>query len=229
MSISSLILNASWVVQLVMLTLVSASVVSWWFIISKVKQIKQAAEESERFEGQFWSGGQLSQIYDNLQRRRLPRNGMERIFEVGYREYARQQTFDLSVEKKVEAAQRVMRVALSKEIDAMEHRLSFLATVGSTSPYVGLFGTVIGIMNAFIGLGNAKQATLNMVAPGIAEALIATAIGLLAAIPAVIAFNRFSDQVERVENRYENFKEEFAALMHRQASQASSQNSGPQG
>lgn len=220
LSIISLILEASLIVQLVMLLLVAASVVSWWFIFSKVKQIKVASQQAERFEDTFWSGGDLREMYDKLQNRRPAREGMEHIFEAGFREYARQHQLGAVPGQVVEASQRVMRVALAREIDNLETRLSFLATVGSTSPYVGLFGTVIGIMNSFRGLGNVQQATLNMVAPGIAEALIATAIGLLAAIPAVIAFNRFSNQVERLETRYENFKDEFAALIHRQANAA---------
>ncbi len=220
LSIVSLMLEASWVVQLVMLTLFAASVVSWWFIIAKVRQIKIATVEAERFEDGFWSGGDLRERYEKLQMRRTMRQGMEHIFETGFREYSRQHQLDAVSGQVVEASQRVMRVALAREIDSLETRLSFLATVGSTSPYVGLFGTVIGIMNSFRGLGNVQQATLNMVAPGIAEALIATAIGLLAAIPAVIAYNRFSNQVDRLETRYENFKDEFAALIHRQANAA---------
>lgn len=222
MSILGLIWEASWVVQLVMLLLFAASVTSWWFIYEKVKQIRQCDTEATRFEDSFWSGGDLRDIYEKLQNRRRQREGMEHIFESGYREYARQHQFGASAGQVVQAAQRVMRVALAREIDNLETRLSFLATVGSTSPYVGLFGTVVGIMNSFRALGNVQQATLSMVAPGIAEALIATAIGLLAAIPAVIAYNRFSNQVERLETRYDNFKEEFAALIHRQANAARS-------
>jgi len=220
MSIFGLIWEASFVVQLVMLTLVAASIVSWWFIYGKVKQVKYAAEAADKFEDQFWSGGDLRGMYEKLQDRRAPREGMEHIFEAGFREYARQHQLGATADQVVEASQRVMRVALAREIDYMEERLSFLATVGSTSPYIGLFGTVIGIMNSFRALGNVQQATLSMVAPGIAEALIATAMGLIAAIPAVIAYNRFSNQVERVESRYENFKDEFAALIHRQANAA---------
>jgi len=220
LSILSLILEASFIVQLVMLILLVASVVSWWFIFAKVKQIKLASENADAFEDGFWSGGDLREMYEKQQQRRIAREGMEHIFEAGFREYARQHQLGAVPGQVVEASQRVMRVALAREIDNLETRLSFLATVGSTSPYVGLFGTVIGIMNSFRGLGNVQQATLNMVAPGIAEALIATAIGLMAAIPAVIAYNRFSNQVERLETRYENFKDEFAALIHRQANAA---------
>ncbi len=220
LSVLNLMLEASLIVQLVMLALFAASVVSWWFIFAKVKQIKQASQNAESFEEGFWSGGDLREMYEKQQQRRIPREGMEHIFEAGFREYARQHQLGAVPGQVVEAAQRVMRVALAREIDNLETRLSFLATVGSTSPYVGLFGTVIGIMNSFRGLGNVQQATLNMVAPGIAEALIATAIGLMAAIPAVVAYNRFSNQVERLETRYENFKDEFAALIHRQANQS---------
>lgn len=220
LSVLNLMLEASWVVQLVMLTLFVASIVSWWFIFAKVKQIKFASKSAAAFEEGFWSGGDLREMYEKQQQRRVPRVGMEHIFEAGFREYARQHQLGAVAGQVVEASQRVMRVALAREIDNLETRLSFLATVGSTSPYVGLFGTVIGIMNSFRGLGNVQQATLNMVAPGIAEALIATAIGLMAAIPAVVAYNRFSNQVERLETRYENFKDEFAALIHRQANQA---------
>lgn len=218
LSILGLVWEASFVVQLVMLLLFSASVMSWWVIYLKVKGYKRANNEATRFEAQFWSGGDLRDMYEGLQNRRVPRQGLEHIFEAGYREYARQASLEVVPGQVVEASQRVMRVALSREIDELETRLSFLATVGSTSPYVGLFGTVVGIMNSFRALGQVQQATLSMVAPGIAEALIATAIGLLAAIPAVVAYNRFSNQVERLELRYENFKEEFAALIHRQAS-----------
>ncbi|MGM0562970.1 MAG: protein TolQ [Pseudomonadota bacterium] len=218
MSILGLIWEASFVVQLVMLLLLAASVTSWWVIYLKVSAYRRANAEADRFEDQFWSGGDLSELYDKLQKRRTVREGLEHIFEAGYREYARQAKHGVGPGHVVEASQRVMRVALSREIDQLETRLSFLATVGSTSPYVGLFGTVIGIMNSFRALGQVQQATLSMVAPGIAEALIATAIGLLAAIPAVVAYNRFANQVERLELRYENFKEEFAALIHRQAS-----------
>ncbi|EDY86014.1 protein TolQ [gamma proteobacterium HTCC5015] len=226
LSIVGLIWEASFIVQLVMLLLFAASVTSWWVIYLKVKGYKQANEEADRFEDQFWSGGDLRDIYEALQNRRVPRQGMEHIFEAGYREYARQVRLGVVPGQVVEAAQRVMRVALSREIDELETRLSFLATVGSTSPYVGLFGTVVGIMNSFRALGQVQQATLSMVAPGIAEALIATAIGLLAAIPAVVAYNRFANQVERLELRYDNFKEEFAALIHRQASASHAKGKG---
>ncbi|RRQ21170.1 protein TolQ [Thiohalobacter thiocyanaticus] len=218
LSMLHLILGASPVVQLVMLLLVALSLISWTLIFHKWKKLGGAQREAKEFEQQFWSGGELAALYQQVAAREQDNEGMADIFEAGFREYSRlrkQPQADSTA--MVEGAQRSMRVALSREEDRLETGLSFLATVGSTSPYIGLFGTVWGIMNAFRSLGNVHQATLAMVAPGIAEALIATAMGLFAAIPAVIAYNRFSNDVERLANRYDNFLEEFAALLHRQS------------
>jgi biopolymer transport protein TolQ len=216
MSLLHLVTGASLIVQLVMLVLLLASIVSWAFIFQKSRMLQRAYLDSTEFEDRFWSGGNLRDLYNELQGRgKLA--AMERIFEAGFKEYMHSKVKS-SPDRIVDAAHRVMRVTLSREIDALETHLNFLATVGSTSPYVGLFGTVWGIMNSFRSLSNVQQATLSMVAPGIAEALVATAMGLFAAIPAVIAYNRFSAQVERLTNRYENFMEEFSTLIQRQVS-----------
>ena len=217
MSFFHLIAGASFVVQLVMLLLLSVSVVSWTMIFRRHAALRDAREAADAFEDRFWSGGDLSALYREVSAQEES-IGMAGIFHAGFSEFARLRS-QQGVEPRavVEGAQRVMRVVLSREMDSLETHLSFLATVGSTSPYVGLFGTVWGIMNAFRGLGNAQQATLAMVAPGIAEALIATAMGLFAAIPAVIAYNRYSNDVERLLNRYDNFLEEFSTILQRQA------------
>lgn len=218
LSFFSLITNASVVVQLVMLVLLSVSVMSWTMIFRKRGALNEARSEAEQFEDRFWSGGDLATLYKQLSPRASELGGLANIFVSGFTEFTRlRQRSSSDPMAVVEGAQRSMRVALSREMDELEIHLSFLATVGSTSPYVGLFGTVWGIMNAFRGLGNVHQATLAMVAPGIAEALIATAMGLFAAIPAVIAYNRYSNDVERLETRYDNFLEEFSSILHRQA------------
>jgi len=217
LSFFSLILEASLVVQLVMLLLVFLSVVSWSLIYRKYRTLTTARHQAEAFEDQFWSGLDVANLYRTLHARRDDLRGLERIFEAGFAEFARLLKQTNEAERIMEGAQRSMRVVLGRETDVVERHLSFLATVGSTSPYIGLFGTVWGIMNSFRGLSNVQQATLAMVAPGIAEALIATAMGLFAAIPAVIAYNRFSNDVERLLNGYHNFMEEFAHLLHRQA------------
>jgi biopolymer transport protein TolQ len=216
MSLLKLVTGASAVVQLVMLLLLLASIVSWAFIFQKSRMLKRAYRDSIAFEDRFWSGGNLRDLYAELQQDNHELSAMDRIFEVGFTEYMRHSKGKSSSDRIVDASHRVMRVTLSREIDALETHLNFLATVGSTSPYVGLFGTVWGIMNSFRALSNVQQATLSMVAPGIAEALVATAMGLFAAIPAVIAYNSFSGQVERLTNRYENFMEEFSTLIQRQ-------------
>ncbi len=217
MSFVHLITQASVVVQLVMLLLLLASVMSWFIIFRKGQLIRNAQREAKRFEDQFWSGSDITQLYKELCKNDK-NSGMAAIFEVGYREFMRQKnSAGSNPEAELEACQRRMRVALSRELDELESQLPFLATVASTSPYVGLFGTVWGIMNSFRALGSANNATLAMVAPGIAEALIATALGLFAAIPAVIAYNRYVNQVDRINNQYENFLEEFYSLLHRQA------------
>ncbi len=216
MSFLSLIIEASFIVQLVMATLLIASLISWVFIFQKARMLRQAARDANHFEDRFWSGGNLRELYEELQGKKSELRGMERIFEAGFSEFGRHIRNRTAGDRVVDSTHRVMRVTLSRELDSLESNLNFLATVGSTSPYVGLFGTVWGIMNSFRALANVQQASLSMVAPGIAEALIATAMGLVAAIPAVIAYNRFSRQVERIVNRYENFMEEFSTLVQRQ-------------
>lgn len=218
LSFVSLILNASVIVQLVMALLLLASVLSWTIIFDRSRVLKKAQREAEEFENHFWSGGDLGELYRAVDRDRDSLRGAGAIFHAGFREFARlRENAGIEAMDLVEAARRAMRVALSREMDTLETHLSFLATVGSTSPYVGLFGTVWGIMNAFHALGNVKQATLNLVAPGIAEALIATAMGLFAAIPAVVAYNKYANSVQRLENRYDDFVEEFSNILQRQA------------
>jgi len=217
-SIIELVLKASLVVQIVMALLILTSMYSWTVILYKRSVLKRARKELLQFERRFWSGTDLSELYKQISARRDKLNGMEAIFESGFREFIhlrKQQGLDaMSI---VEGAQRAMRVALNREYEHLENHLAFLATVGSTSPYVGLFGTVWGIMNAFRSLGAATTASISDVAPGIAEALVATAIGLFAAIPAVIAYNRFANDLERIVGRYDNFVEEFSTVLQRQA------------
>ena len=218
LSFISLVLEASFVVQLVMLLLLLVSIASWAVIIDKRRLLKQATGAADAFETSFWSGGDLTTIYKNLAEGDQGDQsdlGMAGIFGSGFREFARLEKESLGADQVLEGARRSMRVSQMREMDRLEHNLAFLATVGSTSPYVGLFGTVWGIMNSFQALGSVQSATLALVAPGIAEALIATAMGLFAAIPAVIAFNRYADQVGRLEVRYDAFMEEFSAILHR--------------
>jgi len=218
MSVTHLILDASFVVQLVMLLLLVVSLFSWTIIFLKWSVIKKARSESDRFERRFWSGADLGELYKRVSTRRGRLNGMESIFEAGFREFAHlRKSAGVDPMAIIHGSQRAMRVAMNREVETLETHLSFLATVGSTSPYVGLFGTVWGIMNSFMALGAVKQATIASVAPGIAEALIATAMGLFAAIPAVIAYNRYSNDVERLINRYDIFAEEFSTILQRQA------------
>lgn len=218
LSIFHLVTQASFVVQFVMLVLFTASLVSWTFIFSKRKELNRAVEITDEFEEQFWSGVSLSELYRKLAAKDFEPEGIEKIFLAGYKEFSRMRLAgNVEPAVQVESAQRVMRIELLRELDRLDEHLAFLATVGSTSPYVGLFGTVWGIMNSFMGLGNVKQATLATVAPGIAEALIATAIGLFAAIPAVVAYNRFSTRLDHLTGRYELFVEEFVVLLQRQA------------
>lgn len=215
--ILELITNASLLVQLVMLILVLASLSSCVVMLRKRRTLRLSRKAADVFEERFWSGADLSKLYHGISRGDKARVGIERIFEAGYEEYLRlRQERRVSTDNILPGVQRAMRVALTRETERLEQHLNFLATVGSTSPYIGLFGTVWGIMSSFRALGTAQQATIASVAPGISEALIATAMGLLAAIPAVIAYNRFSDQVERLETRYDNFREEFTALLERQ-------------
>jgi biopolymer transport protein TolQ len=216
MSILSLVGGASVMVQLVLLSLLLVSIIAWTMIFQKWRVLKKAKDEANLFERRFWSGADLVDLYKALTQRN-DAQGMASIFEAGFREYAKLHKQPGMVNEAVlEGAQRAMRVTLNREVDRVEGGLPFLATVGSTSPYVGLFGTVWGIMNSFRALGQVEQATMAMVAPGIAEALIATAMGLFAAIPAVIAYNRFSYSVERLEARYDGFMEEFSNLLNRQ-------------
>lgn len=218
LSILRLILEATLIVQLVMLLLVGASVFSWSVIFRKRSILATIKTDLERFEGEFWASGDLGALYRGIDSRGASR-GIESIFRAGFREFARlKQQGNNPSDTLLEGARRAMKAQQIKEMEHMEHSLSALATVGSTSPYVGLFGTVWGIMHAFIGLGSVQQASLQTVAPGIAEALIATAIGLFAAIPAVIAYNRFADQVWRLEMRFDAFIEEFSTILQRHAS-----------
>jgi len=218
MSLISLVSRASTLVQLVMLALLAASVLSWIVIFTKHKVLKVAREDAVRFEDQFWSGINLADLYSRLKKKDNDRRGMARIFESGFAEYARlHKRTSGSGEMLIAGVQRSMKVSLAREEDRLESNLSLLATIGSISPYVGLFGTVWGIMRSFTALGSVQHATLAMVAPGIAEALIATAMGLFAAIPAVIAYNRYSDQVDRLIGSYENFAEEFSTILQRQS------------
>lgn len=218
LSILQLVLHASLVVQLVLIVLILASVVSWSMIFDRARALKRARRAADAFEQRFWSGGDLGDLYREMDRNKKGVSGMAAIFRAGFKEFARlRRSEQIDPMAVIQGAQRSMRVVLSREMDALEANLPFLATVGSTSPYVGLFGTVWGIMHSFHALGNVKQATLALVAPGISEALVATAIGLFAAIPAVIAYNRYATAVERLNNRYEEFVEEFSTLLQRQA------------
>ena len=218
LSFFDMVLNASIIVQLVMLLLLLTSIVSWAMIFRKWSFVKKARNHANDFEKRFWSGRDLNDLYDQISGGRRAITGMSAIFDAGFKEYMRlKQQSGIESVAVLEGSQRAMRVALNREIDDLEEHLSLLATVGSTSPYIGLFGTVWGIMNSFRSLGNIQQATIAHVAPGISEALVATAMGLFAAIPAVIAYNRFADEVERLESRYETFLEEFSTILQRQA------------
>ncbi|MGQ0383618.1 MAG: protein TolQ [Gammaproteobacteria bacterium] len=217
-SLLQLILNASVVVQGIIALLLLASLASWTIIFRKRRLLRQAISEANRFETAFWSGGDLGKLYRAIEASGEAATGMEGIFEAGFGEFSRLRAqAPGSPAEMLEGVRRAMRVAQLREIDRLEESLATLATVGSTSPYVGLFGTVWGIMGAFQGLGNVQQATLAMVAPGIAEALIATAAGLFAAIPAVVAYNRYADKVNRLELRYDAFMDEFSTLLQRHA------------
>ena len=216
LSFVALVLQASFVVQAVMALLVLLSLWSWWQIFLKMFQLRRAARDTDRFEDDFWKGGDLAELYQRTAQARTG-SGMEHIFTAGFREYAKHRKQGTSSAVTLDSARRAMRAAYQREIDALESSLSGLATVGSVSPYIGLFGTVWGIMNAFRGLANVSSATLANVAPGIAEALIATAIGLFAAIPAVIGYNRYTHDVDRLATRYETFIEEFSNILQRQS------------
>jgi len=216
LSILELVSNATIVVQLVMALLVLASVVSWILVFQKAFLLASVRRMATAFEDDFWSGEDLRALYVELDEGETEVIGIESIFHAGFKEYTRSsQLYGTQAERIMQNVQRAMRVAMAREEERLEAALPFLATVGSTSPYIGLFGTVWGIMNSFRGLAMVNQATLSVVAPGISEALIATAIGLFAAIPAVIAYNRFSAQVEVIMNRFDTFSEEFSAILNR--------------
>jgi biopolymer transport protein TolQ len=218
MSLFTLLSGASLPVQLVMALLLLTSLVSWWYIFIKIFTVNRADRDAIDFEHDFWSGGDLNKLYDGVTAGRRRAQGMASIFEAGFKEYARlKRQGGLEVSDIMEGSRRAMRATYNREMDELDAHLPFLASVGSVSPYIGLFGTVWGIMNAFRGLANVAQATLAHVAPGIAEALIATAIGLFAAIPAVIAYNRFAASVDRLAVRYESFIEEFTNILQRKA------------
>jgi biopolymer transport protein TolQ len=220
LTILSMIMNASIIVKAVMGILVFASMLSWTYIFMKLFAIRRARRQAEEFEREFWGGADLVGLYQRAASGRYPASGMERIFEAGFKEFLKlkgRPGSDLT--SLLEGTRRAMKATYQREMDALESHLNFLATVGSVSPYIGLFGTVWGIMNAFRGLSNVAQATLAQVAPGIAEALVATAMGLFAAIPAVIAYNRFSHDIDRLAGRYESFIEELSNILQRQAHQ----------
>ena len=218
MSILSLVANASLLVQTVMAGLLTISIASWTVIFRKYFQIRAARAATDRFEAEFWRGGDLNALYAKAAEQAGDHGPLARIFEAGMREYLKnRQQKPVDTGATLEGSRRAMRAAYQREMDALESHLAFLASVGSVSPYIGLFGTVWGIMNSFRGLANVKQATLAAVAPGIAEALVATAIGLFAAIPAVVAYNRFAYDIERMSNRFDTFVEEFSNILQRQA------------
>jgi biopolymer transport protein TolQ len=215
LSFVTLIIHASIVVQGILLLLVFLSMWSWSQIFLKMFQIKRTIKDTDRFEDEFWKGGDLNVLYQHASQSRRA-GSMEHIFSAGFREFAKHRKQGSASPVTLDSARRAMRAAYQREIDMLEGHLAGLATVGSVSPYIGLFGTVWGIMNAFRGLANVSQATLAQVAPGIAEALIATAIGLFAAIPAVVAYNRYTHDVDRLAVRYETFIEEFSNILQRQ-------------
>ena len=223
LSIVSLILHASWVVQLVVVLLLAVSVASWTAIFRKVVALKKVKALTESFEKEFWSGTSLNELALAAAQNAKLSGPMERIFASGMREF--QKLRERHVQDSavlMEGARRAMRASYQRELDALESNLSFLASVGSVSPYVGLFGTVWGIMHSFTGLASMQQVSLSTVAPGIAEALVATAIGLFAAIPAVIAYNRFAHEIDRMANRLETFQEEFSNILQRSSSASAS-------
>lgn len=215
LSIIHLITEASLLVQVVMLILLAASLMSWFIIFQRRQITKNATKDLQRFESQFWGGQDLSKLYRQLHND-TEISGAGAIFVAGFKEFNRlHQQGDVEPQVILDASQRAMRIAFAKEEDSLSNHLPILATIGSTSPYIGLFGTVWGIMHSFVGLANVQQASIATVAPGIAEALIATAMGLFAAIPAVIAYNRFSAKVDRLLTAYDTFGDEFSSILHR--------------
>jgi biopolymer transport protein TolQ len=221
LSLITLISNASFLVKLVIGLLLVMSLASWWFIFRKGFVVRDARRKAEDFERTFWSGSDLNSLFQAIVSSRRPSGSMERIFEAGFREFVklRKQT-TLAVASVMDGTRRAMRASYQREMEYLDKHLAFLATVGSVSPYIGLLGTVWGIMNAFRGLANVHQATLAQVAPGIAEALIATAIGLFAAIPAVVAFNYYAREIDSLSTRFESFMEEFSNILQRQGGSA---------
>lgn len=216
LSIISLLLEASIPVQFVMLLLVGISIVSWSYIFSKRAALKRTIEQTRRFEDEFWAGGDLTVLQQAIATNREDNGALARIFESGMSEFIKARRSNQKGEALLDGPRRAMRATFQRELDHLESRLNFLASAGSVSPYIGLLGTVWGIMHAFIGLSGAQSATLASVAPGIAEALIATAIGLFAAIPAVVAYNRFTNEVDRIAVRFEGFVDEFLNILQRQ-------------
>ncbi len=224
LSILSLILQASVIVQLVMALLLLVSLVSWYYIFQKMFSVRRAKKETDNFERLFWSRADLNALYQNATNARHRSGSLERVFEAGFRDFVKlrgQRASDPNA--LIDGARRAMRATYQREIDNLDAHLAFLASVGSVSPYVGLLGTVWGIMNSFRGLANVGQATLSQVAPGIAEALVATAIGLFAAIPAVVAYNRYSHEIDRLSIRFESFIEEFLNILQRHAAAEAAQ------
>ncbi len=216
MSILSLILHASIPVQLVMALLVVISVMSWTYIFSKRATIRRTQRQTDKFEADFWSGGDLTMLHHSVATHRYEHGAEARIFEAGMAEFLKARKANAEPNAILDGAQRAMRAAFQREMDALDRHLAFLATAGSVSPYIGLLGTVWGIMHAFVGLAGMEQVTLAAVAPGIAEALIATFIGLFAAIPAVVAYNRFSHDIDRLAVRFDSFIDEFLNILQRQ-------------
>jgi len=218
MSVLSLVTGASILVQLVMAGLVLASIFSWYYIFIKVFTFKRAARQTDKFEKEFWAGGDLNELFQRAVNARDSAGSLERIFEAGLREFTKlRKQSGQNISVVMDGTRRAMRATYQREMENLESHLSFLASVGSVSPYVGLFGTVWGIMNSFRSLANVGQATLGSVAPGLAEALIATAMGLFAAIPAVVAYNRFAEDVNRLATRFDSFTEEFSNILQRQS------------
>jgi biopolymer transport protein TolQ len=210
-----LMLDASLPVQLVMLLLIAASVYSWYVILRKMRTFDRADREADDFEGRFWGGNELNALYQAATERHRVVAGLEAIFEAGFRESSRLRQKKMETRVQLEGAQRAMRATMAREVDRLEHNLEMLANIGSTAPYIGLVGTVVGIMVTFHSLSQTGQSTIAAVAPGISEALVATALGLFAAIPAVWAYNRFATRVERLNVRYESFAEEFSSILQR--------------
>ncbi|NYT75388.1 protein TolQ [Alcaligenaceae bacterium] len=216
LSLLSLLTDASIPVQIVMLVLLAISILSWTYIFSKHMALKRANEQTRRFEDDFWAGGDLSVLQQAVSTRRAEHGALARVFDAGMTEFLKARRNASAPDAILDGPRRAMRAAYQREMDSLESRLNFLATAGSVSPYIGLLGTVWGIMHAFIGLSSMQQATLSAVAPGIAEALIATAIGLFAAIPAVIAYNRYTNEIDRLAIRFDSFVDEFLNILQRQ-------------